>query len=95
MMKLQKLWKKEKKRAIEILTKYRKALDVIAQKLVEVETLEREEYELLLKTEGVEIKDVYRDARIAEERVGDPSKALESENIDKKVKGDEEINTEK
>ena len=66
-----------KERAKEILTKYRPALDVISKKLFEVETLEREAYEVLLKAEGVPINDVYRDARIAEEKMGDPSKALE------------------
>ena len=66
-----------KQRARVILEKHRHALDVISKKLVEVETLEREEYEVMLKQLGVEIKDVYRDARIAEERMGDPTKALE------------------
>jgi cell division protease FtsH len=68
-----------KARATEVLTKYRRALDVISKKLVEVETLEREEYEALLKAEGVEIKDIYRKQREAEEKIGDPSKALETE----------------
>ncbi|MFT5037111.1 MAG: cell division protease FtsH [Candidatus Azotimanducaceae bacterium] len=66
-----------KNKAKEILTKHRKALDVIAKRLVEVETLEREEYEALLKAEGVVIKDVYREAREKEEALGDPTKALE------------------
>lgn len=66
-----------KNTAQEILTKYRQALDSIAKKLVEVETLEREEYEAMLKQQGVEIKDAYRDARLAEEKAGDPTKALE------------------
>ncbi len=65
-----------KEKAREILTKYRPALDVISQRLFEVETLEREAYEILLKAEGVPINDVYRDARIAEEKAGDPTKAL-------------------
>jgi cell division protease FtsH len=66
-----------KEKAREILTQYRPALDVISKKLFEVETLEREAYEVLLKAEGVPINDVYRDARIAEEKIGDPTKALE------------------
>lgn len=66
-----------KERAKEVLVKYKPALDVISKKLFEVETLEREAYEVLLKAEGVPINDVYRDARIAEEKIGDPSKALE------------------
>lgn len=65
-----------KERAKEILTKYKPALDVISKKLFEVETLEREAYEVLLKAEGVPINDVYRDARMAEEKIGDPSRAL-------------------
>lgn len=68
-----------KERAREILTTHRKALDVISKKLFEVETLEREEYEVLLKAEGVIIQDVYRDERLAEEEIGDPSKSLEIE----------------
>ncbi len=66
-----------KQRAREILEKNRKALDVVAKRLLEVETLERDEYEALLKQEGVEIRDVYREMREKEERVGDPTKALE------------------
>ena len=68
-----------KTRAREILTKYRSALDAISKKLVEVETLEREAYEVLLKAEGVPINDAYRDARLAEENMGDPTSALEIE----------------
>ncbi len=67
-----------KDKAREILTEHRQALNVISEKLVEVETLEREEYEILLKQLGVEINDIYRDEREAEERIGDPSKALET-----------------
>lgn len=70
-----------KEKAREILEKHRTALDVISKKLVEVETLEREEYEVLLKAQGVEIQDAYRDARLAEEAIGDPTKALETEMI--------------
>jgi cell division protease FtsH len=66
-----------KEKAREILTRYKSALDVISKKLFEVETLEREEYEVLLKAEGVPINDVYRDTRLEEEKLGDPSKALE------------------
>ncbi len=66
-----------KNTAREILTKHRSALDIISKKLFEVETLEREEYEAMLKQLGVEIKDAYREARLAEEKLGDPSKALE------------------
>jgi cell division protease FtsH len=68
-----------KNRAREILSKHRKALDAISKKLVVVETLEREEYEMMLKQEGVEIKDAYRAEREREEKLGDPTKALEAE----------------
>ncbi len=44
------------KKAREILTKHRKALDAIAEKLVEVETLERKEFEELLILHGIEPK---------------------------------------
>ena len=66
-----------KNQAREILTKYRKALDVVAKRLLEVETLEREEYEGILKAEGVPIHDVYREMREKEERIGDPTKSFE------------------
>ncbi len=66
-----------KARAREIITKHRSALDAIAKRLLEVETLEREEYETILKTQGVPINDAYREMREKEERIGDPSKALE------------------
>ncbi len=66
-----------KKRAREILTQHRKALDAVAKRLLEVETLEREEYEAILKVEGVQIQDVFRERREKEERIGDPTKALE------------------
>lgn len=65
-------------KAEEILTTNRKALDGISKKLVEVETIERAEYEALLKEYGVEIKDAYKEMYKEEERVGDPSKSLET-----------------
>lgn len=66
-----------KARAKEILMKHRKALDAVAKRLIEVETLEREEYEAILKAEGVKIEDVFKEMREKEERIGDPTKALE------------------
>jgi cell division protease FtsH len=69
-----------KQRAKEILMKHRKALDAVAKRLLEVETLEREEYEEILKTQGVEIQDVFKQMREKEERIGDPTKALEPAN---------------
>ncbi|MAZ56746.1 cell division protein FtsH [bacterium] len=63
-----------KEKAKEILTEYKVALDNISMKLMEVETLERPEYEELLKQEDVPINDVYRDEREAEEKMADPTK---------------------
>jgi cell division protease FtsH len=63
--------------AREILTTYRTALDEISKKLVEVETLEREEYEALLKQHNVPIKDAYTEMYKEDERVGDPTRGLE------------------
>lgn len=48
-------------RAREALTTHRVALEGISIKLAEVETLERDEYEALLKEFGVEIKDAYEE----------------------------------
>ena len=63
--------------ARKVLTENRAALDVIARRLLEVETLEREEYEEILKTAGVLINDAYKDQRLVEEKLGDPTKAIE------------------
>lgn len=43
-------------RAEKVLTDHRKALDAIADKLVEVETLEQPEYEEILKSHGIQLK---------------------------------------
>jgi cell division protease FtsH len=59
-----------------ILTQYRPALDVISVRLAEVETLEREEYEGLLKSEGVPINDAFKKQRELDELSADPSKVL-------------------
>ncbi len=74
-----KIIENSKQKAREILTKYREALDVIAKRLMLVETLERDDYEAILKAEGVEIRDAYKEERIHEESLGDPSRALENE----------------
>ena len=66
-----------KQKATDILTKYRGALDVISNRLAEVETLEREEYEALLKSEGVEIQDAFKKQREADELAADPTKVFE------------------
>ncbi len=65
-----------KTRAREILEKYRTALDNISKRLAEVETLEREEYEALLKQEGVQINDIYKKQRDEDAKAGDPTSAL-------------------
>ena len=75
-----------KKRAREIIEKHRTALDAIARKLMEVETLERDEYEAILTKEGVEIQDIYRDMREEKKKMGDPSKSLASEIISEEEK---------
>ena len=67
-----------KRRAEEVLTKYRTALDNISKRLAEVETLEREEYEALLKQEGVPLNDVYKKQREEEAVQADPTKVLEN-----------------
>ncbi len=64
-------------KARDILTKHRTALDVISKKLMEVETLERDEYEALLKQQGVDIKDAYAEMYKDEEKIGDPTRGLE------------------
>lgn len=64
--------------ATEILTKHRRALDLISEKLTEVETLERDEYEVLLKQQGVEINDAFEKMYKEEKRVGDLSRGMES-----------------
>ena len=66
-----------KDKARDILTKHRSALDSISKRLVEVETMEREEYEALLKAEGVEIQDAFKKQRELEGAVADPSRVLE------------------
>ena len=43
-------------RTKEVLTVHRKVLDAIAEKLVEVETLEQPEYEEILKAHGIALK---------------------------------------
>lgn len=65
-----------KEKAKEALTTHIDALHAISKKLAEVETLEREEYELLLKQHGVEIKDAFKEKYGHEREVGDPSSAV-------------------
>ena len=49
-----------KERAKTIIEKNRSALDAIAKKLIEVETLERDEYEVILQEHSVAINDAYK-----------------------------------
>lgn len=65
-----------KVKAREALTTHIDALHAISKKLAEVETLEREEYEALLKQHGVEIKDAFKEKYGHDREVGDPSSAL-------------------
>ena len=65
-----------KVRAKEVLTRHRTALEGISKKLAEVETLEREEYEVLLKQYGVEIKDAFKEKYGEELRPADPTSVL-------------------
>lgn len=65
-----------KVKAKDILTKYKQALEVISLRLVEVETMERDEYEALLKAEGVPINDAYEEM-YGEKKGVDPSAAVE------------------
>lgn len=62
-------------RAKEVLEKHIDALHVISKKLAEVETLERDEYEALLKQNGVEIKDAFKE-KYGEEKPADMSKVI-------------------
>lgn len=67
-----------KQKAKEILETHREALDAIAHRLVEVETLERDEYEQILKDHNVTINDAYKEKYGIEPDNPDPSKALET-----------------
>ena len=66
-----------KDKARDVLTQYRPALDAISKKLAEVETLERDEYEALLKEYNVPIRDAFKEKYGEEKSAGDPSSALE------------------
>jgi cell division protease FtsH len=59
------------KKAEDILTEKRVVLDAIAAKLLETETLEREQYEALLTEHGIKVKE--KDPM----NLADPSKELE------------------
>jgi cell division protease FtsH len=65
-----------KERAHAVLTEHRAALNAISERLFEVETMERDEYEGLLKKHGVEIKDAYEEMYGEKRTIADPSKAV-------------------
>ncbi len=65
-----------KQSAQDILTKYRPALDAVAERLTEVETIERDEYEAMLKQYGVPIADAYEQKYGTKADAPDPSKIL-------------------
>jgi cell division protease FtsH len=66
-----------KARATEVLTTHKDALHAISKRLAEVETLEREEYEALLKQHGVQITDAYKEKYGEEKPIADLTKVLE------------------
>ena len=72
---VQKIIAEARERAKDILTQYRPALDAVVARLMAVETLEREEYEGILKAHGAPIRDYYRD-NTEELPKGDPTKVL-------------------
>jgi cell division protease FtsH len=53
---VQRIMTEGKSRAQEVLTTYRTVLDIIARKLIEVETLEQPEYEAILSAHGIPLK---------------------------------------
>lgn len=53
---VQRIMKESLERAREVLSTHKKILDVIANKLVEVETLEQPEYEAILSAHGIPLK---------------------------------------
>jgi len=55
----------QKKRAEDVITEHRGALDAIAERLVEVETLEREEFEKLLIANGITPKAKEEEEKVA------------------------------
>jgi len=71
-----------KAKAKQILTEHRGALERISKRLVEVETMEREEYEALLKQEGVPINDAYEKIYGEKRDAADPSKGIELQPAD-------------
>jgi cell division protease FtsH len=54
-----------RERAKQVLTAHRKAFEVLARRLIEVETIEREEYDKLMLANGIEPKKGYKGQAIA------------------------------
>ncbi|MCL5782125.1 MAG: ATP-dependent zinc metalloprotease FtsH [Patescibacteria group bacterium] len=50
------IMKEARTRAVNVLDKYKKAFESVAKRLIEKETIERDEYETILVTHGIEIK---------------------------------------
>jgi len=67
-----------KAKAEHALRTHRLALDAISLRLVEVETMEREEYEALLKQHGVPIRDAFKEKYGEEKSISDPTSTLET-----------------
>lgn len=53
---VERIMKEGKMRAMEVITKHRKILDAIAVRLIEVETLEQKEYEMIISAHGIPLK---------------------------------------
>jgi cell division protease FtsH len=53
---VEKIMKEAKTRAMEVLQQHRKVLDAIAVRLIEVETLEQQEYEMIISAHGIALK---------------------------------------
>ncbi len=55
---VERIMKEGLERATAVLTEHRKVLDIIAKKLIEVETLEQAEYETILTAHGIPLKKI-------------------------------------
>jgi cell division protease FtsH len=74
-----------KGKAREVLTTHRKALDMISEELVQVETMEREEFERLLVLNGITPKKK-EEEKVADQLIADTVQA-EQEKRDQEIKG--------
>jgi cell division protease FtsH len=55
---VERIMKEARDRATAVLTENRKLLDLLAKKLIEVETLEQAEYEAILSAHGIPLKKI-------------------------------------